>query len=151
MKIKCSIVSIAACAAVITFAGCSKSEKPVTESSGGPATAATTNVTAVTDAVKDTAVKAADAAKDAASQAAAAATNAATAATGPFTDGIAAAQKFIADKNYQGALDELNKLSGLQLSADQQKTVADLKDQATKLLSGGAAGAVDATKNLLGK
>jgi hypothetical protein len=78
-------------------------------------------------------------------------TNAVSATTGPITDGIANAQKAITDKNYQGALDELNKLSGLQLSGDQQKMVSDLKDQATKLLSGGTAGAVNAANGLLGK
>ena len=140
MKNTNSIVSIAACVAVIALAGCSKSNTSAGDGSTRTATLAT------------------NAAQDMAGQAAAATTkivadvtNAVSATTGPITDGIANAQKDIADKNYQGALDELNKLSGLQLSGDQQKMVSDLKDQATKLLSGGAAGAMDAAKGLLGK
>jgi len=151
MKHTNSIISIAACVAVITLVGCSKSNP----SAGAGSTSTTTSAT---DAAKDMAGKAADTAKDVAGQAVAigsnavaSVTNAVSAVIGPVAEGIANAQKFIADKNYQGALDELNKLSGLQLSDDQQKMVSDLKDQATKLLSGGTAGAVDAAKGLLGK
>ena len=38
-----------------------------------------------------------------------------------------AVRKFVTDKDYQGALDELKKLSDLKLSAGQQQTVDDLK------------------------
>jgi hypothetical protein len=168
MKIKNSIVSLAACAAVIAFAGCSKSAAPAPGGSASPtpaadaATAPAANAaTAVTDAAKDVAGKAADTAKDVAGQAAAAvttavttaavATNAAvTAATSQFTDIVGQAKSYIADKKYTQALDILNKLSGVVLSADQQKTVDDLKAQVQKLVAG-TGGAVDAAKNLLGK
>jgi cell division septum initiation protein DivIVA len=142
MKIKNSILTATLCTAIIAFVGCSKNNSPTGET---PAT------NAVTSAAKDMAGKAMDTAKDVAGQAVAAATNMVSAASSQFTDGIAKAQQFIADKNYQGALDELSKLSSLQLSADQTKVVDDLKTQATKLLTGGAAGAADAAKGLFGK
>lgn len=140
MKIKNSIVSIAACVAVVTFVGCSKSNEPAPPGTNSTATA--------TDAAKDMAGQAVDTAKDVAGQAAAAATNAVTSATPQFNDVVAKAKTYIADKKYTEALDVLNKLSGMVLTAEQQKTVDDLKAEATKLLSGGA---VDAAKGLLGK
>ena len=142
MKTKNSLVVIAACVAVATFAGCNKSNTPPPGGSEtNPATAT------ATDAAKDLAGKA----TDVAGSAAAAVTNLVSGATAQFADGVANAKKFIADKNYQGALDELKKLASLQLSDEQQKVVDGLKEQATKLLAGGAAGAVDSAKNLLGK
>ena len=72
-------------------------------------------------------------------------------ATEPFNDGIAAVKKFIADKNYQGALDQLNKLSSLKLSDEQTKVVAGLKTEVQALIAKGSAGAVDAAKSLFGK
>jgi hypothetical protein len=142
MKTQNSIVSLAACVAIVTFAGCSKSNESTLGDSGGTNAAppAASPVATVTDA-----------AKDMAGQAVAATTNAVDATTSQFTAVVANAKQFIADKNYQGALDELKKISSLQLSAEQQKIVDDLKAEATKLLSGGAAGAVNAANNLLGK
>ena len=143
MKIKNSIVSIAACVAVVTFAGCSKNSEPAPGGTNAIATA--------TDAAKDLAGKAADTAKDAAGQAVAAATNAVSAVAGPFTEGIANAKKLIADKDYQGALGELTKLSSLKLSDEQTKIVDGLKTQVQDLISNGTAGATDAAKGLIGK
>lgn len=145
MKTNHSILALTACLAIIASAGCSKSSTPSGE------VPATNAVTAATDAAKDIAGKAVDTAKGAASQAVAAATNMVNAATSQFTDGVANAKKFITDKNYKGALDELGKLSSLQLTPDQTKVVDDLKAEATKLLSSGTAGAVDAAKGLFGK
>ncbi len=149
MKIKNSIVSLAACAAVITFAGCSKSETPAP---GGA-----TNAAAATDAAKDMAGKTADMAgktadmaKDVAGQAVAAATNAVAVPdnAGPFNEGLASARKMITDKDYQGALAELTKLSSMNLSDAQTKIVDSLKAEVQALISKSAA---DAAKGLLGK
>ena len=142
MKIKNSFVSLAACVAVATFAGCSKSN----ESAGGGNATAT-----ATDAAKDLAGKAADAAKGVAGRAVTAATNAVAAVTGPFTEGIASAKKLIADKDYPGALGELTKLSSLKLSDEQTKIVDGLKTQVQELIAKGTAGATDAAKDLIGK
>ena len=97
------------------------------------------------DKAKNEATKAADAAKDAAT---AAMTNAPAAAASSFTDTVAAAKKALEEKNYQGVLDELKKLSDTQLSSEQQSVVDGLKAEATKMLSGAAA---DAAKAALGK
>ena len=142
MKIKNFIVSIAACAVVATFVGCSKNSEPAP---GG-----TNAIVTATDAAKDLAGKAADAAKGVAGQAAAA-TNAVAAVAGPFTEGIANAKKLIADKDYQGALGELTKLSSLKLSDEQTKIVDGLKSQVQDLIAKGTAGATDAAKGLIGK
>jgi hypothetical protein len=146
MKINNLISSIAMCAAVAVVAGCSKSSEtpPAPESTGG------TTTTAPATTVKDTAVKAVDTAKEVTSQAVTAATTAASKATAQFNDLVGKAKTFIADKKYTEALDALNKLSGVVLTPEQQKTVDDLKAQAKKLLSSGT-GAVDAAKSLFGK
>lgn len=149
MKINSLISSIAMCAAVAVVAGCSKSSEtsPAPESTGGTTTTAPATTA---EAVKDTAVKAVDTAKEVTSQAVTAATTAASKATAQFNDLVGKAKTFIADKKYTEALDALNKLSGVVLTPEQQKTVDDLKAQAQKLLSSGT-GAVDAAKGLFGK
>jgi len=105
----------------------------------------------VADSVKDTAAKATDAVKDAAAKLTDTTPSATDSVTAKFTEAVTNAKQFITDKNYQGALDELKKLSDLKLSDDQQKIVDGLKAEAQKLLSAGADSAVDAAKNLLGK
>lgn len=136
------ITSIIAGVAVATLAGCSKSNEnpPAAEAAASAASAAATPAASPT----------ADAAKDTASQTTAATTAAASTATAKFNDVVAKAKTFIADKKYAEALDILNKLSGLVLTPEQQKTVDDLKAQAKKLITSGT-GAVDAAKSLLGK
>ncbi|MBW8864252.1 MAG: hypothetical protein JF609_04885 [Verrucomicrobia bacterium] len=86
----------------------------------------------VADTVTDATVKATDAVKGALTP------SATESATAQFTQVVADAKKMIADKNYQGALDELKKLSDVKLTDDQQKIVDDLKAEAQKLLSAGA-------------
>lgn len=146
MKIKNSIVSLVACAAVITFVGCKKSEPAIPDAS-------TNAVAATADAAKDMAGKTADMAKDMTGQAVAAATatNAMAEATGKFDEGIAAAKKLIGDKDYQGALVELTKLSSMNLSDAQTKIVDGLKAEIQALIAKSTGGAVDAAKGLLGK
>ena len=86
----------------------------------------------VADTVTDATVKATDAIKGALTP------TPTDSVTTQFNTVVASAKKYIADKNYQGALDELKKLSDVKLSDDQQKIVDDLKAEAQKLLSAGA-------------
>ena len=74
-----------------------------------------------------------------------------SAVSGPFTEGVASVKKFIADKNYQGALGELTKLSNLKLTDEQTKVLESLKAEVQALIAKGTAGATDAAKNLLPK
>ena len=149
MKINNSLIAVAVCTAAITIAGCSKSETPApvkdaTDAAKGMAEKAA-------DSAKDMTGKATEAVKDVAGKAVAAVTNAVSDATGPFADGIASAKKMIADKNYQGALGELTKLSSMKLSDSQTKIVDDLKAEVQTLISKSTGGATDAVKGLLGK
>ena len=135
MKTKNLIAALAAVVVAVALTGCDKNKTPATETTTTPTAPATP--------------AAADAAPVVA-QAAAVVTNAVSAATAKADGIIAQAKSFIAEKKYTEALDVLNKASGLVLTPEQQKTVADLKDQVQKLLSSGT-GAVDAAKSLLGK
>jgi colicin import membrane protein len=98
------------------------------------------------DSAKNAVASAADAAKDAASKAMDAAQDAIVKAGGPVGEAVAAAKKACDEKNYQGALDELKKLSTVQLSPDQQKVVEGMKDSIQKMMSAGAAKVTDAAQ-----
>lgn len=126
MKTNSILKGLAACLVAVSLTACDKAKDDLTKAA---------------DATKDAAGKAVDAAKD---TMAGAATNAMAAVAGPVGDALGAAQKDLAAKNYQGALDDLKKLDGVQLTPDQQKMVDDLKAQAAKLLTGATAGATDA-------
>jgi hypothetical protein len=144
MKTNTLITGLTACLLAVSFSACKKNSET-------PAVGTETNSTTISqmaDSAKDLAVKAADATKTAV---VAAATNVVNTVAGPFNDGVAAAKKFIADKNYQGALDELNKLSSLKLSDEQTKVVDNLKTEVQALITKGTTGAADAAKSLFGK
>ncbi len=140
MKIKNAMISLAAGAAVVTFAGCNQCAAP-----------AAGDTSSTNAAAKDVAGKVADTAKDVAGQAVAAGKDAVSAVTGQFSAGVANAKKFIADKNYPGALAELTKLSNLKLTDEQTKVADNLKAEVQALIAKGTGGAVDAAKGLLGK
>ena len=140
MKTNSIISGAAACLIALSLTACDKA----TDAANKAKDAAGSTV----DSAKDAAGKGLDTAKDAAT---AAMTNAVASAMGPAGEAIAAAKKALDDKNYQGALDELKKLGDAKLSPEQQKIVDGLKDEATKMLGGTAAGAADAAKGLLGK
>ena len=146
MKNKSLLLTLAACALAVTFTACDK-KTPVEKATDTVTDAASKTA----DAAKDMAGKAADMAGKATETVKAAATTAVANVTGPFNDGIAAAKKAMADKDYKGALAELNKLSGLKLSDEQTKVVDGLKAEVQKLIAGGSASAVDAAKGLFGK
>ncbi len=144
MKMNSLINSVAACVIALTITACDKAKTDADklvdstkDAAGKMADTAKDAAGKAMDAAKDTATKAVDAAKDA--------------VAGPFTDAVASAKKALDEKNYQGALDALKKLSDVQLSAEQQKVVDEIKDEATKLMSGAAAGATDAIKAALPK
>ena len=141
MKTNSIISGVAACLIAVSLTACDKAKNEATKAADAAKDAAGSAV----DATKDAAGKAMDAAKDAAT---AAMTNAPAAAASSFTDTVAAAKKALEEKNYQGVLDELKKLSDTQLSPEQQSVVDGLKAEATKMLSGAAA---DAAKAALGK
>ena len=144
MKTNSIISGVAACLLAVSLTACDKAKTSMDDAAGKAKDVAGSAV----DATKDAAGKAVDTMKDAAGSAM---TNAMAAVSSPFTDGIAAAKKAMDDKNYQGALDELNKLSSMQLTPDQQSIVDGLKAEATKMLSGAAAGAADAAKAVMPK
>jgi uncharacterized protein YicC (UPF0701 family) len=178
MKTKNILTSVTACLIAVSFTACDKKTGTDTVTTATNAAATTMDAAKdmagkavetakdatakavdtakdaagkATEAVKDTAAKATDAVKDAVAQVKEAVPNAADATTAKFTEVVAAAKKSISEKNYQGALDELKKLSDLKLSDEQTKVVDGLKEQVSKLISSGTAGAVDAAKGLFGK
>jgi len=145
--------------------GCSKTEAPqntppppkAAAPAPSPAPAAVAPATAAAPAMPPqpapTSVAAAaaavsNAATSAASTATATAQNAAAAAQSSTQGIIDQAKAYIADKKYQPALDSLQKLSNVALTADQQAQVNDLKAQLQKLMNTSAAGAVS---NLFGR
>ena len=140
MKTNSIISGVAACLLAVSLTACDKAKDSMDKAKDAAVSAA--------DSAKDAAGKAVDATKDAAT---AAVTNAVAAAMGPGGEAIAAAKKAFDEKNYQGALDELKKLSDVQLSPEQQKVVDGLKDEATKMLSSATTGAADAVKAVVPK
>ena len=147
MKNKIILTTVAAGLLAVSFTACSKSETPAKDA----ADATKSMADKVADSAKGVAAKASDTAKDVAGKTVAAVTNAVSEATGPFSEGVASAKKFIADKNYQGALDELKKLSSLKLTDEQTKIVDNLKAEVQALIAKGTGSATDAVKGLLGK
>lgn len=136
MKNKSLLLALAACALTVTFTACDKK----------------TPVEKATDTITDAAAKNAAAAKDMAGKAAATVvTNVMSEVSSPYNDGLAAAKKFIANKDYKSALTELNKLSSMKLSDEQTKVVDGLKAEVQKLIAGGSASTVDAAKGLFSK
>ena len=150
MKNKSLLLTLAACALAVTFTACDK-KTPVEKATDSVSDAASKTA----DAAKDMAGKAADMAGKATETVKAAAStavsNVMSEVSSPFNDGIAAAKKLIADKDYKGALAGLTKLSDMKLSDEQTKVVDGLKAEVQKLIAGGSASAMDAVKGLLGK
>jgi hypothetical protein len=135
MKTNSLIRGAAACLLALSLTACDKAKTPVQEATDAAGAAA--------NSAKDAATGMVDAAKDAVAK-----------AGGPVGEAVAAAKKALDEKNYQGALDELKKLADVKLSPEQQKVVDGLKEQATKMMAGaaaGAGGAADAVKSVLPK
>jgi hypothetical protein len=151
MKTQNTIIVAVAFAAALTITGCGKSETPVKDAVAPAVDAAKSMTEKVSDTAKDAAGKVTEAAKTVAAEATAVATNTMAAVSSPFNDGLASAKKSIADKDYKGALAELNKLSSMKLSDEQTKVVDALKTDVQAMISKATGGATDAVKGLLGK
>jgi hypothetical protein len=177
MKTNTLLAGLAAGLVAVTFTACNKTPAP--EATPAPATNAAKDMTAqavdaskamsekLVDSAKDITAKAMNSVTDAAAapipapdkfvtpkvadinKDAAAGTNVVSDTT--FTEVVTATKKDLADKNYQNALTDLQRLSDVKLSDDQQKIVDGLKAEAQKMIPAGASSAMDAAKSLLGK
>ena len=135
MKTNSIISGVAACLLALSLTACDKAKdsmKDAKDAVGSAADATKDAAGKAVDATKDAAGKAMDSMKDAANGMA---TNAMTTAMGPGSEIMAAAKKAMDDKNYQGVLDELKKLSDVQLSPEQQKMVDGMKEEAARMLA----------------
>lgn len=140
MKTNSIINGLAACLVALSLTACDKAKENMGDAKDA--------VTKTAESAKDATGKAMDTMKDTAT---AAMTNAVASAMGPAGEAIAAAKKALDEKNYQGVLDALKGLGDTKLSPEQQSVVDGLKEAATKMMTGAAAGAADAAKAVLPK
>jgi ElaB/YqjD/DUF883 family membrane-anchored ribosome-binding protein len=159
MKNKIILTTIVATACAISFTGCSKSEKeapkPATETASNAASSAVSSLkdtaSQVADKAKDVAAQATDKAKEVAANVKETASKVTDAASTKFDDIVTSTKKFISEKNYQGAMDELKKLTDVQLTDSQKKTLEDLKNELQASITGGTTNAINSVKGLFGK
>jgi outer membrane PBP1 activator LpoA protein len=157
MKTMRSFASLALAGAAVIFGGCSNSDNNGAAANGSnqPAAAAKPAMQQVSNAavkagaaVQATASSAADTATKATAAVAQTATATAAQATDTAQSYIDQAKNLVAQKQYQPALDALQKLANYKLTPDQQTTVDSLKSQIQKLMSSGGANVIS---NLMGR
>jgi hypothetical protein len=151
MKTKYIATSLAVAFIVALAVGCSKSDDTTT--SGTSSNAVGTAMDKTKDAakeVKDKAVEVKDKAVGATEDAVNSTKDAVKGATtsGDAQSMIDKAKTYVANKQYQPALDTLAKLKDFKLTDDQQKMVDDLKAQIQKLMASDPSAAAG---GLLGK
>jgi hypothetical protein len=139
MKTKLIVSEFAACVALTLMMGCNK-EPATTQSSPaqkaeGVASEVKSEASKAADTVKSEASKAADTVKATAQQVTQGASTQANAAEQQAQGLIDKVKSLIADQKYQDALSSLNQLANANLTAEQQKLVADLKTQIQNALS----------------
>lgn len=133
MKIKLVITGIIACATLAAVSGCKK-EEPAPGATSTQETMAS-EAAPVVDAAKSAATPVVDAAKSAAQEVtdqAAAKVNAAEQQAQGLID---RAKTYVSEKKYQEALSSLSQLTNIKLTAEQQKSVDDLKAQIQSALA----------------
>lgn len=147
MKIQKNILTLAAVAALTFVVGCDS--KPTTQGDTKP-----NEATKAAEGIATETGKAVEAAKPAVEKAVtdakAAATTAASDATAKANTIIDQAKALIGQNKYSDALTSLGSLSGLKLTAEQEKIVAGLKEQIQKAMAAKATtDATGAAGNLL--
>jgi hypothetical protein len=146
MKTYPFLTGVAACALAFSLTACDKAK----DMTNGAADA----VGKAADATKGAAGSAVDSVKDAAAGAMDTAKDAVMKAGGPVGEACAACKKMCEEKNYAGALEELKKVSGMDLSPEQKSVVDSLKAGVEKMMGEGAAKAgeaMDAAKAVMPK
>ena len=144
MKIKLVITGIVACATLVAVSGCKKEEPAPGASKADQGTAP--EAAAVVDAAKSAATTAVDAAKSAAAPVVDAAKSTATEATDQAAAQVKAAEQqaqglidrakaLVSEQKYKDALSSLSQLTNIKLTAEQQKSVDDLKAQIQSALA----------------
>lgn len=133
MKTQKIILTLGVATALVLIAGCDS--KPVNN--------AVTDATKKTEGVAAEVGKAVEGVKPAVEQAVTDAKNTATAATAEAsakaTSIIDQAKALVGQNKYSEALTSLGGLTGIKLSAEQEKLVTGLKEQITKAMSGNGA------------
>ena len=133
MKIKLVITGIVACATLVAVSGCKKEEPAPGASQADQGTAP--EAAAVVDAAKSAATTAVDGAKSAATEATDQAAAQVKAAEQQAQGLIDRARALVSEQKYKDALSSLSQLPNIKLTAEQQKSVDDLKAQIQSALA----------------
>jgi len=137
-----TLLALTVCGTALLLSACSKKEEP----SAPTASDAQKSAGSIADEAQKQAANVKAAAETAAAEAKKQAEAAAAAAQSQAQGLMDRAKSLMAEKKYTEALGSLNELSKLQLTADQQKWLDDMKAQIQKAIAGQATS--DATKSV---